>query len=232
MITIRKAGERGHFNHGWLDTWHTFSFAEYRDPEWMGFRGLRVINEDFVAPGHGFPPHSHRDMEIVTYVLEGQIAHKDSMGNGSTIVPGDLQHMSAGTGVQHSEFNPSATERLHLLQIWIIPAERNIKPSYSQLSFPAESRQGHLKLLAGPETMDGALKLAADARIFGTLLSDGQAVGHALEPGRHAWLQVARGSVEFNGQPMQQGDGAAVSDEGHLSIVSRGDSEVLLFDLS
>ena len=232
MITVRKAGERGHFNFGWLDTYHTFSFGEYYDPRHMGFRTLRVINEDFVAPGAGFPTHGHRDMEIVTYVLEGGLSHRDSMGNGSTIRPGDVQRMSAGTGVRHSEFNDSEDERVHLLQIWILPAETGIKPGYEEKRFDDDEKRNRLRVVASPDGRDGSVTIHQDASVFAALLEDGREVAHELRPGRHAWLQVARGAVELNGHQLGQGDGAAASDEGRITIVGRGPAEVLLFDLN
>ena len=232
MINVRRAGERGHFNFGWLDTYHTFSFGEYYDPRNMGFRTLRVINEDFVAPGAGFPTHGHRDMEIVTYVLEGGLAHRDSMGNGSTIRPGDVQRMSAGTGVRHSEFNDSEDERVHLLQIWILPAETGITPGYEEKKFEDDEKRNRLRVVASPDGRDGSVTIHQDAEIYVSQLEDGREVAHELRPGRHAWLQVARGAVELNGQRLEQGDGAAASDEGRLTIVGRGPAEVLLFDLN
>ena len=210
MITLRPGNERGHANHGWLDTYHTFSFDTYHDPEHMGFRSLRVINEDWVAGGKGFPPHGHRDMEIVTYVLEGALQHQDSMGNGSVIRPGEVQRMSAGTGVTHSEYNPSPTERLHLMQIWIKPEARNLEPSYEQKKFPAEGRRGRLQLLASREANHGSVKIHQDAALYTALLETGQSVEHSLAPGRGAWIQVARGQVEVNGTSLAAGDGAAI----------------------
>ena len=231
MISVRKAGERGHFDFGWLDTYHTFSFGEYYDPRNMGFRSLRVINEDFVAPGRGFGEHGHRDMEIVTYVLEGGLAHRDSMGNGSTIRPGDVQRMSAGTGVRHSEFNHSEDERVHLLQIWILPAETGTEPGYEEKKFGDDEKRNRLRVVASPDGRDGSVTIHQDAEIYVSQLEDGREVAHELKEGRHAWLQVARGAVELNGQRLEQGDGAAASDEGRLAIVGRGPAEVLLFDL-
>ena len=232
MINVRRASERGHFNFGWLDTYHTFSFGEYYDPRHMGFRTLRVINEDFVAAGAGFPTHGHRDMEIVTYVLEGGLAHRDSMGNGSTIRPGDVQRMSAGTGVRHSEFNDSEDERVHLLQIWILPAETGIEPGYEEKKFEDDEKRNRLRVVASPDGRDGSVTIHQDASVFAALLEDGKEVAHELGPGRHAWLQVARGAVELNGHKLGQGDGAAVSDEGRITIVGSGTAEVLLFDLN
>jgi redox-sensitive bicupin YhaK (pirin superfamily) len=232
MITIRKAEERGHFDFGWLNTYHTFSFGEYYDPRNMGFRSLRVINEDFVHPGRGFPTHGHSDMEIITYVLEGGLAHKDSMGNGSIIRPGDVQRMSAGTGVRHSEANPSKEESVHLLQIWILPNETGIEPGYEEKKFDDEEKRGRLRLVASPDGNNGSVRLHQDARLYVTLLDAGQQVAHELEPDRHAWLQVARGAIEINGQTLKQGDGAALSQERALKIVGTEPSEVLLFDLA
>ena len=234
MITLRPGNERGHVNHGWLDTHHTFSFDSYHDPKHMGFRSLRVINEDWVAGGKGFPPHGHRDMEIVTYILEGALQHQDSMGNGGVIRPGEVQRMSAGTGVTHSEFNPSPSERLHLLQIWIRSEARNIEPSYEQKKFPTEGRRGRLQLVASREARDGSVRIHQDAALYTAELAPREKVRHALGNGRHAWLQVARGAVTLNGVTLKAGDGAAVSDEAALEIAGDGDgpSEILLFDLA
>jgi redox-sensitive bicupin YhaK (pirin superfamily) len=232
MIKIRKAEERGHFNHGWLDTYHTFSFDQYYDPRHMGFRSLRVINEDRVDAGRGFPTHGHRDMEIITYVLEGGLAHKDSMGNGSIIRPGDVQRMSAGTGVRHSEANPSKDEPVHLLQIWILPDEEGIEPSYEEKRFDDEEKRGRLRLVASPDGSDGSVRLHQDARLYATVLDAAQQVVHQLQPDRHAWVQVARGSIEVNGQLLKQGDGAAVSEERELKITGKEPAEFLLFDLN
>ncbi len=231
MITVRKREERGHFNHGWLDTYHTFSFDQYYDPRFMGFRSLRVINEDRVDPGRGFPTHGHRDMEIITYVLEGGLAHRDSMGNGDVIRPGDVQKMSAGTGVRHSEANPSEDESVHLLQIWIVPEETGIEPAYEQKKFEDEEKRGRLRLVGSPNGDDGSVTIRQDARLYSTLLGPGESVTHELADGRHAWVQVARGSVELNGQTLRQGDGAAVSNESKLTLIGTEPSEVLLFDL-
>lgn len=231
MLKIRRAKERGHFDHGWLDTWHTFSFADYHDPNHHAFRVLRVINEDRVAPGMGFGTHGHRDMEIITYVLEGALEHKDSMGNGEVLRPGEFQRMSAGSGIQHSEFNPSASEPVHLYQIWLFPAEKGIKPSYEQKSFPLTGRQGQLRLVAAPDGAQGALQINQDARIFLSTLAAGESVSHALGAGRHAWLQVLRGSVTANGQSLQVSDGLAVSDETALKISADFPAEIMLFDL-
>jgi redox-sensitive bicupin YhaK (pirin superfamily) len=232
MITIRRAEERGHFDFGWLNTYHTFSFGDYYDPRNMGFRSLRVINEDFVHAGRGFPTHGHRDMEIITYVLEGGLAHKDSMGNGSIIRPGDVQRMSAGTGVRHSESNPSQTESVHLLQIWILPDKLNVEPSYAEKKFADEEKRGRLRLVASPDGSDGSVSMHQDARLYASLLDAGQQVNYELKPDRHAWVQVARGAVEINGQPLRQGDGAAISEERELKIVGTEPAEILLFDLA
>ncbi|HEY0006263.1 MAG TPA: pirin family protein [Pyrinomonadaceae bacterium] len=232
MITVRRAEERGHFNFGWLDTYHTFSFADYYDPAFMGFRALRVINEDYVHPGHGFPTHPHRDMEIITYVLEGGLAHKDSMGNGSIIRPGEVQRMSAGTGIRHSESNHSENESVHLLQIWIMPSELGIKPGYEQKMFTDEKKRERLCLIASPDGRQGSVTIHQDVSLYAALLEKGQRVAHELQPGRHAWVQVARGAVEVNGQTLKQSDGAAVSREESLQINASEPSEVLLFDLA
>lgn len=232
MITIRRAEERGHFDFGWLNTYHTFSFGEYYDPRHMGFRSLRVINEDFVHPGRGFPTHGHRDMEIITYVLEGGLAHKDSMGNGSIIRPGDVQRMSAGTGVRHSEANPSNDESVHLLQIWIMPSETGIEPGYEEKKFDDEEKRGRLRLVASPDGSEGSVSIHQDARLYVTLLDAKQQVSYELDPQRHAWAQVARGVIELNGQVLKHGDGASVSNERELIITGTEPSEVLLFDLA
>jgi redox-sensitive bicupin YhaK (pirin superfamily) len=232
MITVRKAQERGHARHGWLESFHTFSFADYHDPAHMGFRDLRVINEDRVQPGRGFGTHSHRDMEIVSYVLSGALAHEDSLGTGSVIRPGDVQRMSAGTGVSHSELNPSPTEPVHFLQIWILPERDGLAPSYEQRHFPAAERAGRLRLVASRDGRDGSLRVHQDVAVHAALLGPGHAVAHALRPGRHAWLQVARGRCTLNGVALEVGDGAAVSDETSLRLERADDAEVLLFDLA
>ena len=229
MIQIRKGKDRGHFDHGWLDTYHTFSFADYYDPEYMGFRALRVINEDRVQAGRGFGTHSHRDMEIVTYVLEGELQHRDSMGTGSIIRPGEVQRMSAGTGVLHSEVNPSRDQSVHLLQIWLLPDRRGLKPEYEQKAFPAEERAGRLRLVASPDGSDGSLTIHQDAKILAGTIRD--SVQYDLQPGRYAWLQVARGSLDLNGQTLNAGDGAAIENEPALTLRGK-DAEVLLFDLN
>ena len=231
-MTIRKAGERGHFQHGWLDTYHTFSFADYHDPRWMGFRSLRVINEDRVAPGQGFPTHPHRDMEILTYVLEGGLRHRDSMGNGEVIRPGEVQRMAAGTGVTHSEFNDSKTEPVHLLQIWIVPERKGLVPGYEQKFFADAEKRGRLRLVASPEASDGSVKIHQDVRLYASLLGAGEEVTHRLAAGRAAWVQVARGSVTLNGQRLDQGDAAAISDEATVKLAGVKEAEVLLFDLA
>src|SRR6516164_6280418 len=229
MITIRPSAERGGGNHGWLNTKHTFSFSDFWDPKWMGFRSLRVINEDRVAPNTASPTRPHRDMEIITYVLEGKLEHKDSLGTGSVILPGDGQRMTAGSGIRHSEFNPSTTEAVHLLQIWIQPERAALAPSYEQKSFPEKEKQGRLRLIASRDASDGSVKINLDAKLYVSLLKPGEEVAHNLETGRHAWLQVARGSVELNGKKLRQGDGAAISDEKSLTIKGSEAAEVLLF---
>jgi redox-sensitive bicupin YhaK (pirin superfamily) len=231
MIEVRHAKERGHANHGWLDTWHTFSFSNYYDPHFMGFRGLRVINEDTVAPGQGFPLHGHRDMEIISYVLQGGLAHKDSLGTGSVIRPGDVQRMSAGTGVRHSEFNASDTDPVHFIQIWIEPARTGIAPGYEQKAFPEADKRGRLRLVASPDGADGSLTIHQDARLYATILAPGQAVTHPLTHGRHAWVQVTHGTLTVNGEPLAQGDGAAISAEASVSLTGETEAEALLFDL-
>ncbi|MDE2050318.1 MAG: pirin family protein [Gammaproteobacteria bacterium] len=231
MITFRDRMARGTSRTGWLDSRHTFSFAEYRDPGQMGFRSLRVINEDRVVPGAGFPPHSHRDMDIISYVLEGTLEHKDSLGNGTKIRPGDVQRMSAGTGITHSEFNASRTEPVHFLQIWIIPDRKNLTPSYEQRNFPIDERRGRLRLVAAPAGDGDTVTLHQDARLFVANLQSGEKVEHAVDRGRGIWLQVARGIVALNGTEMREGDGAAAENEAAIGILADTDAEVLLFDL-
>ncbi|MCA1557404.1 MAG: pirin family protein [Acidobacteria bacterium] len=232
MITIRRSDERGHFNFGWLNTYHTFSFGDYYDPRNMGFRSLRVINEDWVNPARGFPTHPHRDMEIITYILEGALEHRDSMGTGSMIRPGEVQRMSAGTGVTHSERNPSDEEAVHLLQIWIMPDKRNYQPGYEQKTYADEEKRGRLRLIASPDGSDDSVTIHQDARLYASLIEPGQVVTQNLAPNRHAWLQIARGAVEVNGQMLNQSDGAAISNEESLVIKAREASEILLFDLA
>jgi redox-sensitive bicupin YhaK (pirin superfamily) len=232
MIRVRRASERGHFDHGWLDTYHSFSFSRYHDPRHMGFRALRVINEDRVAPGRGFGTHPHEDMEIVTYVLDGSLAHRDSLGTGSEIRPGELQRMTAGTGITHSEFNPSATEPVHLYQIWLEPEREGLEPSYEQREFPKHERKNRLRLVASPDGRDGSLTIRQDARLFLATLDGERSVTHPVAPGRHAWLQVLKGKIDINGRSLNAGDGAAVSEESELTIRSDATSEVLLFDLA
>jgi quercetin 2,3-dioxygenase len=231
MLEVRRAKDRGHFNHGWLDTSHTFSFADYYDPKQMGFRTLRVINEDRVAPGKGFGTHGHRSMEIVTYVLEGALEHKDSMGNGSVIRPGEVQIMGAGSGVTHSEYNGSKTEPVHFYQIWILPRAQGGEPRYGQRAFSREERTGALRLLVSPDGADGSLAVKTDARIFGTLLGKGESLVHGLLDGRSAWVQVARGSVDVNGTRLDAGDGIALSDEAGIALTGIENAELLVFDL-
>jgi redox-sensitive bicupin YhaK (pirin superfamily) len=232
MIDIRKSDERGHANHGWLDTHFTFSFADYFDPEHVQFRTLRVMNDDRVAGGGGFPTHPHRDMEIVTYVLEGALEHRDSMGNGSVIKPGDLQYMSAGTGVRHSEFNASETEPVHLYQIWMLPDKNGYMPAYDQKNFSEAEKRGKLRLLASPDGRDGSVKIRQDNELYATVLGEGEAVKHELKLKRHAYVQVARGSVTLNGKKLDVADGAAISEEKSVELAGVDDAEVLLFDLA
>ena len=232
MMTIRRAEERGHADHGWLNSYHSFSFADYYDPEHMGFRSLRVINDDRVKAGQGFGTHPHRDMEIVSYVLEGSLAHKDSMGTGSVIRPGDVQRMSAGTGVLHSEFNASKSEAVHFMQIWLLPAERGIEPSYEQKTFGPDEKRGRLRVVASPDAREGSVLLHTDAVIHAGLFDQGQSAELALASGRHAWVQVARGRVRVNGKELREGDGAAFTDESLVRFEGLDSAEVLAFDLA
>jgi quercetin 2,3-dioxygenase len=232
MILIRKSKDRGHADHGWLDSRFTFSFADYYDPQHVQFRTLRVMNDDRIAGGGGFPTHPHRDMEIVTYVLEGALAHKDSMGNGSVIKPGDVQYMSAGTGVAHSEFNASDSETAHLYQIWMFPDRQGYKPVYDQKHFTDADKRGKLRLVVSPDGRDGSVQIRQDNELYATVLAPGESVQHALKPDRHAYVQVARGSVTLNGQPLEAGDGAEISAEKSLQLTGVNDAEVLLFDLA
>jgi hypothetical protein len=232
MIQIRPSNERGDGEYGWLNTRHTFSFDQYHEPRWMGFRSLRVINEDRIAPGGAFPVHPHRDMEIITYVLEGALAHKDNMGNGSIIHPGDGQLLSAGTGVRHSEANPSPKNPAHLLQIWIQPDRKGHDSSYKQKQFADSEKRGRLRLIASPDGVDSSITIHQDAKFYATLFSPGDEVVHNIEARRFVWLQNAKGSIELNGQILTQGDGAAISYEQKLTIKAIADSELLLFDLA
>ena len=231
MIAIRPAEERGHANYGWLDTHHTFSFNTYFDPDHMGFRSLRVINDDTVSPGQGFGTHGHRDMEIITYVLGGALAHKDSTGTGAVLRAGDVQRMTAGSGVTHSEFNDSQTEPVHFLQIWILPNANGLDPSYEEKAVPHEEKRGKLRLVASPDGHGASLRIHQDVRVYASILKIGDTIEHTLEPGRAAWIQVARGQVKVNDRSLGQGDGAAVTDEPKLRLTGDGDSEILLFDL-
>jgi quercetin 2,3-dioxygenase len=231
MITIRKANERGHFDHGWLNTYHTFSFDQYYDPRYMGFRTLRVINEDSVSPGRGFPTHGHRDMEIITYVLEGALQHQDNMGNGSVIRPGEVQRMTAGTGVRHSEQNASQTEPVHFLQIWILPDTVGLQPSYEQKSFSEDERRNKLRLIASSDGREGAVTIHQDIGLYASIIEPGAKVLHSMKATRYGWLQVARGSVDLNGERVDHGDSAVIVGESDLEIAGQGRSEILLFDL-
>jgi quercetin 2,3-dioxygenase len=233
MIQIRRAVDRGHFDHGWLDTHHTFSFGDYRDEAFMGFRDLRVLNEDRVAPGQGFGTHGHRDMEIVSYVLEGRLAHKDSMGNGSVIEPGDVQYMSAGTGVRHGEFNASSTEPVHFVQIWILPNATGLSPRYAQKRFDAKDREGQLRLVASGSGADGSIEIRQDVNLYAALLNPGQSVSLELPKARHLWVQALRGSAEVNGHLLSPGDGLAASEETRFGFAAAGNepAELLVFDL-
>jgi redox-sensitive bicupin YhaK (pirin superfamily) len=231
-LTIRRGPDRGHFDHGWLDTFHTFSFADYHDAAHMGFRALRVINEDRVAPGRGFGIHPHHDMEIITWVLEGALEHKDSMGNGSLIVPGEVQRMSAGTGVLHSEMNPSAHEAVHLLQIWIRPDKHGVEPGYAQKAFPRAERLNRLRLVVSPDGRDGSIPIHQDASLHAAILDKGKTLHAEVLPGRHAWLQVARGEIDLNGAHLVAGDGASTSTPGSIDLLASKEAEILLFDLA
>jgi len=232
MITVRHRDERGRVNMGWLDSHHTFSFGHYYDPAHMGFRALRVINDDRVIPGAGFPTHGHADMEIVSYVLDGALEHKDTLGTSSVIRPGEVQRMSAGSGIRHSEYNASKTEPAHFLQIWILPDEEGMVPGYEQKAFPTEEKEGRLRLVGSKDGRDGSVTIHQDVDLYATLLRDGDAVTHDLRPGRYAWVQVARGQARLNGITLKEGDGAAVRDETALTLDSDTGAEVLLFDLA
>ena len=232
MIKVRRSKERGHANHGWLDTYHTFAFSDYYDPRFMGFRDLRVINEDYIEPGQGFPKHGHRDMEIITYVIDGEVSHRDSMGNGETIRPNEVQRMTAGTGVLHSEYS-SPTDRTHILQIWILPEKRNLTPSYEQKFFAPEDKQGKLRLVASRGGDDGSVTINQDVKVYASVLKGGKQVSHELADGRHAWIQVISGALDVNGYSLDKGDGAAISEEKALKIAATEDgTEFLLFDLN
>jgi quercetin 2,3-dioxygenase len=232
MIRVRTSQERGHANHGWLDSYHTFSFADYYDPAHMGFRALRVLNEDRVEAGQGFGKHSHRDMEIISYVLEGGLEHKDSMGTGAVLRPGEVQRMTAGTGVSHSEFNASKRELVHFLQIWLLPDQRGLPPSYEQKAFRPEDKAGRLRLVASPDGADGSVTVHVDARLFAGVFDAKQTAEHPIAPGRHAWVQVVRGAAKVNGTELETGDAAALSSESVVRIESVNTSEVLVFDLA
>ena len=231
MVSIRRSAERGHANHGWLDSYHSFSFADYYDPQHMGFSTLRVINEDYVAPGTGFGTHPHRDMEIITYILAGELEHKDSMGNGSVIRPGDVQRMSAGTGVLHSEFNPSPDRQVHLLQIWIQPNRRGVEPGYEQKRFEDAEKRGRLRLVASPDGADGSVTIHQNARVYAGLIDGAERVEHTLAAGRTAYVHVARGTVTVNGNPLAAGDALKAEGESRITLEAGRDAEVLLFDL-
>ena len=232
MITLRKAKERGHANHGWLDSYHTFSFASYYDPNYMGFRNLRVINEDRVHPTKGFAPHSHRDMEIITYILEGALEHKDSMGNSSVINPGEVQIMSAGTGVTHSEYNPSDSQGVHFLQIWILPDTQSLQPSYQQKMYDASKKQGKLCLIASPDGREDSVTIHQDVNLYATVLASGDKISYDIKPNRHVWLQITQGEINLNGELLTAGDAAAISAEKQLEILAIQSGEMLLFDLA
>lgn len=232
MITLRRSSDRGYFDHGWLETYHTFSFGRYVDRNHVRFRSLRVMNEDRIAPGQGFGEHPHDNMEIVTYVLSGELEHRDSLGHGEVLRPGEFQRMTAGTGIRHSEFNPSTTEPVHLYQIWLLPEREGLEPGYEQRSFPDDDRLNRLRLVASRQGTEGSLTIHTDARIFLCSLQAGRSVRYSLEPGRHAWLQAMRGSLELDGVRLDTGDGAAVSEERDLTAAALEDAEFLLFDLA
>src|SRR5690242_14663975 len=231
MKTIRRANQRGHAEHGWLDSYHTFSFANYYDPQWMGFRSLRVINDDLVMPGMGFGTHPHRDMEIITYVLSGALQHKDSMGNGRIIRPGEVQYMAAGTGIEHSEFNPSQDEAVHLLQIWIVPERKGLKPRYGEKSME-EAPTGRFHLVVSKDGRDGSLAINQDASLLLAKLNAGDQVSHLLQPKRHAWVHLAEGELKLGGDTLKSGDAAALSEEQKVELAATKPSQVLLFDLN
>lgn len=232
MLTIRKSEERGHANHGWLDSYHTFSFASYHDPQHMSFRALRVINQDQIAGGKGFGTHPHRDMEIITYMLDGALEHRDSMGNGSIIKVGDVQRMSAGTGITHSEFNPLATETAHLLQIWILPNQQNVTPSYEQIFYSREEKLNQLRLIASPDGRDRSVKIHQDALIYASILEDARSVVYVPQPDRYTWIQVAKGEVSIGSLRLQAGDAVSSDRADSLEIIAQGNAEFLLFDLA
>ncbi|MBW4441592.1 MAG: pirin family protein [Plectolyngbya sp. WJT66-NPBG17] len=232
MLTLRKANDRGNADHGWLNSYHTFSFANYYDPAHMGFRKLRVINDDFVSGGGGFAPHSHRDMEIITYVLEGALEHQDSMGNQSVIRPGEVQRMTAGTGVTHSEYNASKTDAVHLLQIWVLPERSSLEPGYEQKFYTPEEKQGKLRLIASQDGRDGSVTVHQDLNLYATVLGNGEKVTQEIQPDRHLWIQVARGSAIVNGEVLTVGDAAAIAAESTLELVGQDNAEILVFDLA
>jgi redox-sensitive bicupin YhaK (pirin superfamily) len=232
MINIRKAEDRGHADHGWLDTRHTFSFSSYRDERYMGFRSLRVINEDRVQPGKGFDTHPHQDMEIISYVLEGALAHRDSTGTGSVIRPGDVQRMSAGTGVMHSEFNDSSEEPVHFLQIWLLPDKKGVKPSYEQKTFSREDKLGKLRLIASPDGREGSVSINQDAYVYASVLVKDSSLPVPIAKNRHLWVQAARGKIKLNDVVLSAGDGAAVSDETSVNLSAVDEAEILIFDLA
>ncbi|OUC13114.1 MAG: quercetin 2,3-dioxygenase [Alkalinema sp. CACIAM 70d] len=232
MLTLRRSRDRGHANHGWLDSYHTFSFANYYDPAHLQYRSLRVINEDYIAPGMGFGSHPHRDMEIVTYVLQGALEHKDSLGNGAIIRPGEVQRMTAGTGIVHSEFNPSAEESTHLLQIWILPEQANLQPSYEQTYFSPEERSGKLRLIASRDGREGSVTVHQDMNLYAALLQAGEQIQQPVSADRHFWVQVARGTVQINGEVLEAGDAAAIENVTSLDAIAQADAELLVFDLA
>jgi redox-sensitive bicupin YhaK (pirin superfamily) len=232
MISMRKGSERGHYDHGWLKTYHTFSFADYYDSKYMGFRSLRVINEDWIQPDREFPTHPHRDMEIISYIIEGELTHKDSMGNESVIHRGEIQRMTAGKGILHSEANKSKTEAVHLLQIWILPQEKGLTPEYEQKKYPASDRIGQFQLLASPDGRDRSLTIYQDVNLYGAIILSKKSIAFDLDFGRYAWVQIVNGRVDLNGQTLESGDGAGVGEENSLQFTAREKSEILIFDLA
>lgn len=232
MLTLRKSNDRGHANHGWLNSYHTFSFANYYDPAHMGYRDLRVINDDRIAGGGGFAPHAHRDMEIITYVIEGELEHQDSLGNRAVIHAGEVQRMTAGTGVTHSEYNASKTDTVHLLQIWVLPARSNLTPGYEQKFYTPEEKQGQLRLIASQDGREGSVTVHQDLKLYATLLNKGEKVAHEMDRDRDLWVQMVRGTAIVNGETLIAGDAVAIEAEPTLELIGQEDAEILVFDLA